>query len=337
MKISHNIFIKHHILFFIILFLSMSVACRIFGTGADYANYLNIFSSKIINIEPFFYLLRIINLYLFHGNLFFVYLFTCLFSLIIKFNFFIKYAHNKYLTLLFYICTFFFIHEYTQIRASVAIGIFFISIKDIIEHRPKNFLIKTIIACMFHYSSIIMIIIYIYCNYTNRKRIYIVLPWLFFLIDIVISFYFNYLENINNIFDIILNKNTREYSQIFQFINFQMTKNTIGVKLSAFNKVYLTLLCICTFIYYIYNGFNDKKYIIDFYFFKILTFSVFSYFCLIYFLGNVLVVRVSEFTFPIISIVLTNAIIRIKERYFFLSFIFVFMVLIFYRYFIVIV
>jgi hypothetical protein len=309
MKIKRSVFIKHHISFFIIIFLSLIVASRIFGVGPDYNSYKNIFSSKTHVVEPFFSVFRIINLFLFNGNVYYVYLFTCFLALLLKFNFFFSYAHNIFLSLLFYICTFFFLHEYTQIRVAVAIGIFFVSIKDIIEHKPKHFLLKTIIACMFHYSSIIMIIIYIYCNFTNKKRLYIILPWLFFLFAVVISIFVNVERGIQKIVDVIITKNAREQWLILDYIYKKILSGSISNEILIFNKVYLSLLCISTFIYYIYDGFKDRKYINDFCLFKVLTFSVVSFFFFLYFASDTLVFRVSEYSFLIILAILLNAII----------------------------
>lgn len=320
---------KYRYLFFhVLLFISFLVAIRIFGTGADYFAYKKIFSSSDRFIEPFFYLLKNVNLYFFHGDVFYIYFFSCFIALLLKYKFFLNYARNLSLTLLFYFSTFFFLHEYTQIRAAIAIGIFFVSIEDIIYHRPKHFLFKTILACMFHFSSIIMIIIYLYCNcLKKKKKFYIMLPWTLFAIDIILLM-LNIKIDFRELLDIIFAVNMRKNNMLIDYMYRHLGHFDSG--LTIFNKVYISLLCILSFIYYCYNGFIDREYFNEFCIFKILTFSAVSFYFLINFPFPVVVSRVSEYTFPLISVLLPNTITRIKEKYLFILFIFIYSILIFF-------
>ena len=327
MKNKHSLFIKHHIYLFIIIFISFMVAARIFGKGPDYLAYVRIFNSPDIAVEPFFHILRTINLIIFDGNIFFIYLFTSFIALALKLYFLKSYADNLWLSFLFYLCTFFFLHEYTQIRVSVAIGVFLCSIDDIISNNRKNYLIKTIIACMFHASAIIMVFIYIYCNMFKNIKVYILLPWLSFIIAIIIFTVINANSNTNDIVDILITGELRNRWRILNFIY-----NRIGHfewQVTAFNRVYISLLIICTFIYFCYHGFKKTTQKNDACLFKILTLSVTSFFILFNLGRPVVISRISEFMLPVISVILPNTLSMVKEKYIFIVVICIYMALLF--------
>jgi hypothetical protein len=84
--------------------------------------------------------------------------------------------------------------------------------------------------------------------------------------------------------------------------------------LSVFNKLYLSLLIICSFMYYAYSGFTEIKYEKDSLLFKTLSFALVSFYSLLNFALPVLTYRVSEYFLPVISVVLPNLSTRIKEK-----------------------
>ena len=69
-------------------------------------------------------------------------------------------ADLKWLALLTYISYYFLLHEFTQIRAGVAIGLVLLSIKPVLDRDPLRFAALVTIASLFHYSALIAVPIY---------------------------------------------------------------------------------------------------------------------------------------------------------------------------------
>jgi hypothetical protein len=302
----------HYIVYPVIIILSLLVAGRVFGIGPDYPSYKIIFSSPDISIEPFFSFLRNINLLLFHNNIFVLYFLVSMIALILKFRFITVYSHNFFFSFVFYIFTFFFLHEYTQIRTAIAVGVFFLALDDIIHHKIGHYVFKTIIALLFHYSSILMLIVYFYCNCFKKKILfYVLFPWFIFIFDI---FFIDILKIKNILFKIISDVSQKENYLGMVGLYVRSHMGHLDNELNVFNKVYLSLLIICSFTYYAYNGFKEKKYEKDCFLFKILSFTVASFYLLLNLPLPVLVFRISEYFLPVVSVILPNLSIRIKER-----------------------
>lgn len=78
---------------------------------------------------------------------------------------------------------YFILHEMTQIRAGVAAAIFLLALEDIKNRNFKIYLIKTILAMMFHYSAIIMIFVYLFNPNKMNVRFFFFIP----IIGIIIA------------------------------------------------------------------------------------------------------------------------------------------------------
>jgi len=81
-------------------------------------------------------------------------------GVLIKFLAISKISPYPALSIVVYVSFFYILHEMTQIRAGVAIGLVFWSIIDVAKNNKKNFLIKILIATLFHYSAIVFIMLY---------------------------------------------------------------------------------------------------------------------------------------------------------------------------------
>lgn len=99
-----------------------------------------------------------------------------------------------------------FLHEMTQIRASVAIGLFLLSIDDIFKRRPLGFILKICLGAAFHYSVLAVLPLYaVYGLLIGRRGLLIAMLaalvtamasspfWLPALFELVprLSWYFN--------------------------------------------------------------------------------------------------------------------------------------------------
>jgi hypothetical protein len=125
---------------------------------ADYLNYVDYFNDidnrSVIQIEPTFFLISKIALYLFNSSIgvFVIYAFLGVLSKGLAF----KRLSNFYLlSLIVYSATYFLLHEMTQIRVGIASSILLLSIPSIYERKYFNFLLLLILGTLFHYSFLI--------------------------------------------------------------------------------------------------------------------------------------------------------------------------------------
>lgn len=304
-------------LIIILILLGFIVAFRMLGNGVDYSNYLRIFSNTNENIEPFYQLLRIINLRLFNGSLVPVFLVSTILSLYLKFRYILNHSDYYHLSIVFYILSFFLLHEYTQIRVSVSIGVLFWAIEDIKNKNKKKYFLKVVLALCFHYSSIIMIPLYFYCQ--NRfKFIYILYPWLLILLNITVLRNVNFTEFLINIISNIS-------GTMGSLLKYKI--GPTGTRLNVFNIYYFSLLLIITLIVFIKNKkFNEKNIVLI----KITSFSLVIFLIFLNFNLPVLVFRLSEFVAPVTAVLFVNILSLVKQKYLVLFLLFIFFVLQFY-------
>ncbi|MDA3616407.1 EpsG family protein [Polluticaenibacter yanchengensis] len=187
-----NTLIRLSILLLLILF----VGLRGDDVSVDDPNYRIAFDSVespidyFINFsewtffEPFYYLIpSIVKLFFtkYYTIIFLVYAFT---SISLKFNSIKKYTDLFYPSLLVYFSFLFFLHDFTQIRASVAGSLMLFSLRYVKNRELPKFLLTIIISCFFHYSSLVFFPIYFISTTNSKKVIYIILLCL----SIIISF-----------------------------------------------------------------------------------------------------------------------------------------------------
>ncbi len=166
------------ILFFCCFLLIILAGFRPLEYFLDTAEYIRITNTpeQILEIEPTFWLINSINTIFLGGEEQILFLLYAILGVSIKVYVINKNSLTPYLSLFTYISMFYILQEMTQIRAGVAIGLVFLALEDIAKKKKINFFIKMFIAILFHYSSIIMLLIY----FLSAKKIniifYIILP-----------------------------------------------------------------------------------------------------------------------------------------------------------------
>ncbi len=214
-------------------FMALSSIFQFFGLSNDYIGYKQIFTFeyglKRNNTEPFFIFLRYLNDILFNSVLITILIFTTLFSFFVKWKSFKKISKTKpYLIFICQIFCFFWIQEYTQIRASCAIAIFFSALSDLVNKKDRNYFIKAVIATLFHYSAFTMFVFYIYVRFFKSQMIYILFPIFGFIFSVMCS----------NLFGSKL----RELLWLLERVSGLNKSGNISDFMSPFNSKYLMLL-----------------------------------------------------------------------------------------------
>lgn len=291
---------------------------RLLGRGADFVNYELLFSTRgeySIGVEPFWVLLRKVSVYI--GGAPIVFVLVSIFTLNVFYKSVKQHTAFKYAGFVFYLFTFYILHQYTQIRAAAAISIFFLSWDDLRDRKFKPYLFKTLAAVCFHYSALLMLPLYIYTKIKNKK-IYLFLPILFFLVDV---FFVRNIEGAVSAFLDFLSGGNALLQFVFAKISFRSGEGS-----SIFNKQYLSFLSILITLAFVII-FNKKRPILkdELLAYKILSFVCFSFYFIFPTGLTVLLFRVPEYFSPVVIFALLMLASKFKERYLilFVAFIYV--------------
>ena len=295
---------------------------RPIGIDGDSLNYISILgvhieNANFIDKEPMFWIINEFNHIVFNGE---VQTFFILFAIIgvsLKLYAIKKLAISPLMSILVYILLYFILYEMTQIRVGVSLAIFLLAIEDIKNKNFISYLIKTLLAILFHYSAAMMILIY----FLNTKKINLILYGFLPLIGLFFSVFQNIILEFITVFATLLP------SFIGGKINLYILLLDDGKfsDINIFNFYYLSLF----FIYYIML-FNYKKFtnIYDLLYIKIFGIMLFLFYSLS--VIPVLAFRVSEF-FGIILIFLIPDFITIFKQKIIISMpIFIWLALYFY-------
>lgn len=309
MRISKNNCADYILFFFIIsLVFALISAFRVFGTGVDYKGYIDIFYGTETT-EPAFRLLKSFNFYINENSgakpLVFVYFICAFVGLYLKGIFYSRYSNNFILSVFLYICTIYFLHEYTQIRAAIGLGICYLSIDEINRHQFKRFSVRIFFAMCFHYSAILMFPVYFYCHFFKKQKRYIQILWTSFLASVLL---FKLLHGQS----FLIYLGATFYSDLSFLGKLGALQNMNGF--SVFNICYLLILVLNTVYYFIYKGFPNKN--CDFTIFQLSSLSAIMFYCFFNLGFPVVTFRFSEFFIPFVFIVIPKIVFRFKEKIF---------------------
>ena len=283
--------IREYYLIFLLLFIAGVISAgRLLGIGADYNGYRELFTHegfKRDSIEPAYRFLRYLNDYLFDGHVAPIYFISVITALSLKIRAFRSLSSHWNVVLFLYFLSFFFVHEYTQIRAAVAIGIFLCSIKDINENRSFCFFIKMLIATLFHYSAMIMLFCWIYTRMARSIKFCVVVT----LTGVVFSIFF-----------VEFASNLTKYVYLLQDLIGLNKSGGESDFMSPWNLKYATLL----FLFLLVSTLIKKEDSLNFTLYMIFSFGVCCYYYLLPLQLPVISVGFAEFYSVVYVILMVN-------------------------------
>lgn len=228
-----------------VFLLSIYTGTRVNVGGYDYHVYKYFYElpyyQNPYGYEYFFILLRDFSKFIGLNFNFFLLFLSFVFNFVI-YKLFISYSNYPTLSFLIYLSTFYYWHNFTIIRNFIAILIFWISLKYIIE---RNFIIYALLitlACFFHKTAIILYPFYYLLNYRFTKKSLSLLfilslilnPLSFIIFKLNISF-LGLSERLNRYSHIIEHGNLYEFSELLILViisllylkNSNLKENTI--------------------------------------------------------------------------------------------------------------
>jgi transmembrane protein EpsG len=304
--IKRNLDLDYSKAFVLLLVFAVFVitAFRLFGLDPDNETYRYIIQQNISDDEKLyevtFIFFRQINGIFFNDPLFVFFIYALL-AFSVKAYVFLAYSKAPLLSFLVFICGFALLHEYTQIRAAVAVGVFLTSISDLQKGDFYRYILKVLIAIAFHWSSIILVPLYFLVrNVSLNKHILL-------LVVIVLFSFSSLLLNIDLLNAVNLYLSSREGVNPFGPV----------VEFKIFNLLSLSQLMIVLVCFglhsYKHNTFLDKTEITML---KILAISIGAYFAFASIGLVVLAFRVSAYLNVVQILFIPAVAIKFRPTYF---------------------
>ena len=165
---------------FFIIFLFAGT--RSIGTDQDSVAYSVYYSidDRVLSriVEPTFLLIRNATEAISADNgLRYLLLFYALLGVSLKLAAILQLTSLRWLSVATYFSSYFFLHEFTQIRAAIASGLILLSVKHIQERNPFQFTVLVSLASLFHFSALIAFPLYLLGarGLTNGSKTFIAL------------------------------------------------------------------------------------------------------------------------------------------------------------------
>jgi hypothetical protein len=297
---------KTLVLILIGVLLILVAGLRPTGIDGDSLNYIGVLhvslsEANFIDKEPCFWIINELNKILFAGNDQTFFLIFAIIGVTLKVLAIQKLSLLPIFSIFTYLCLYFILHEMTQIRAGVAAAIFLLAIPNIYNRNFKAFLLKTILAMMFHYSAILMLLVYFLNPYKINLKVFFFLP----LIGIIFMLIGINVITILNPFLFILPDFIANKIELYILLLDDEKFNQINV----FNFYYASLL---VFYYIMILHHNYFKSLYDVLFLKIFGLMLFFF----YFSSAipVLAFRVSEFFGVVLIILIPHFALIFKQK-----------------------
>lgn len=251
--------------------------------------------------EPTFWIINQFNQLLLGGNDQIFFLIYAILGVTIKIIAINRLSSLPLLSVYLYICLYFVLHEMTQIRVGVACGIFLLAIPDIVNKNFRIYLFKTLIAMAFHYSAIIMLVVYFVNNKNINRKIYFFLP----IIGLFLAFIPNLMLTIFTFFEFILPSVIANKVTIY----ISLIDNEDYNKINIFNLFTLSLIC---FYYFALFNIWRLKTELDIVLIKFFGLQLFIY----YAFSSIpaFAIRLSEFIGFSLVLLIPNLIFMFKQK-----------------------
>jgi len=253
---------------FILIIIPVFLPLGFSGDRLDYYSTIKLPISQFnfLSFEPFYWLVVYINQILFNGSwtsffLFFSFIFVILNVYLIK-----KYSISPFISLIIFVLLFYPVFGISGIRDGVSMAFVWWAFFDLMEGKKIRFIIKTIIAILFHYASIIFFLVL----FLNKKRInrkfYFLLP----IIGLILGQYvfsLGFFQLIINYLPDFLKFKAQGYLYISQY--------ETESKLNQIHILNIYSLFVIIVYYFSLINFRLDKYFITFT--KIIGFSIFFF------------------------------------------------------------
>ena len=299
--------LKRREVFFIFVVLGVLLIAiaglSVFGASIDSATYKEMIDGrgdvKNGTEEIAFQLLVWVNHYVFGSNYDTFFLMFAALGVSFKLTAIFKYSRIPLLSLALYISSYFLLHEYVQIRAGVATGMFLLAMPDLAKGNFSRYLIKALLAISFHWSSIIMLPLYFLIRRINANVFYF-LPFVGMIL---------FAEGIN------IGSSLNEFVNYAEFMsNYYALHAGPEQDINAFNLItisYIVLYFLMLTLFWFRKNLENE---LDSSTFKIFSLSLFLFFLLSSLKLPVIAFRLSEFLNVVLILLVPSLVSQFKQK-----------------------
>lgn len=282
---------------------------RLFGWANDTANYYEIVSSQnellLEKKEIAFRIIIFINNFFFDSNFTVFLLIFALLGVSIKMYSLAKLSPLPLLSVILYLLSYFWLHEYIQIRVGVATGIFLLATKDLADKNSKKYFIKAFFAIMFHWSSIVMIPIYFLVK-CKKLKVYIFLPIIGIILNIA-------QVNFSLVIELALSALGIDPMIYKMYAGYQNNINVFNVINLSYLLIFYTITAV---ILTRKNILNDYEIVL----YKIFSIGIFIFFLVSLLNAPVVAFRILEYFMIVLLVLIPLIVVKFKQKIFISSF-----------------
>lgn len=224
---------------------------------------------NFLSFEPFYWLIVYINQILFNSNwnsflLFFSVVYVGLSTYLI-----IKHSISPAISFIIFVLLYYPNFGLIQIRNGISIAIIWWAFFDWIEGKKWKFVIKSILATLFHYSSVIFLILILVNKNRINKKFYFLLP----IFGLLLGQYIFKIEFYNLIIN-YLPTFLKAKAQSYLYLKMYGPEDISLNKINIFN--FYSLFTLIIYYFSLMINLNDDKYLINYQ--KIIGFAIFFWF-----------------------------------------------------------
>lgn len=206
----------------------------------DYENYVRYFNESNDLIEPSFTFISFLIKKVFNGNEILLFLVYGFLGVALKFRAILELSSFLFISVLIYISYFYILQELTQMRVGVASGFLLLCVKPIYERDWKRFLLFATLGFVFHYSALLIFLLWFLSKEKSRILLLCVIPFCYLI-------YFLKL----NLVAFLPIPGIQEKLEIYQKL--QESGDEVWNSINVFNLLFLSRIAIFYFLFWKYD------------------------------------------------------------------------------------
>lgn len=298
--IKHTILLRNLSILFLFYGLVLVSGLKFFGPDPDYQAYVDFV--KTLDADKFyevtFQLITSINNFLAPDNFYITFFIYALLAISLKAYIILTYSKMPVFSVFVYLSMFFFLHEYTQIRAAVAVGFYLLAVYYLSKDNYKVYFASVIFAVLFHWSAVILLVGYLFKN-TNTKisNLLLSLPFIFMILN-VFTQSGNFIQGAN---DFLISNGLFIFGTIREWTVFNPLTN-----------IWTIIYAIILFTYLKYKSLFSN---FDVMMLKFYAFGIFAYYFFSMFYMQIMAYRLIEFFSTILILLLPSFVSKFRQKY----------------------
>lgn len=287
----------------ILLFLSWLILIpgfKLLGPDPDFTAYVKYV--KLLDADKYyefsFQYITLLN-HIINPDLFYItLLFYAIIAISLKAYTILTYSKMPVFSVFIYLSMFFFLHEYTQIRAAVAVGFYLLAVYYLSKDNYKMYFSSVIFAVLFHWSAIILLVGYLFKNNNTKISNFVLISPFVFMILNVFTQSGSFIQVAN---DFLVSNGLFIFGTIREWTVFNPLTN-----------IWTIIYAIILFTYLKHKNLFSN---FDVMMLKFYAFGIFAYYFFSMFYMQIMAYRLIEFFSTILILLLPSFVSKFRQKY----------------------